>query len=294
MDLSKFKRPITPLSGEDSLSHYIRSVNKFPLLTPHEEEVLVKMWVENGNIEAAQALINTHLRLAIKIAGGYSGYNFVMAELISEATVGLSLAVRNFDAAQGARFSTYATWWIHAQLKQYALHNWSLVKVGTTRAQKKLFFTLRRLKAKIQGEDSQTLSSSQCQSIASELGVTTQEVANMEQRLGGRDFSLQTPLSSGGDGDESTFEDITEDNALNPEEYVIATNEHTYRLNLAKSFLSQLSARERAIIMHRICQEKPKTLEVLSQKFGISRERIRQIESVALRKVRSFAQGLPN
>lgn len=292
MDLKKFKRPICPLSGEDSLSHFIRSVNKFPILTPGDEEKLVSLWIDEGNLEASQALINAHLRLAIKISGGYAGYNFPMAELISEASIGLSLAVQNFDPAQGARFSTYATWWIHAQLKQYALQNWSMVKIGTTRAQKKLFFALRRAKNKIQGESSHTLTGSEVATLAKELGVTVNEIQSMEQRMGGRDFSLQTPLGSSSEGEESTFEDITEDESPNAEEHLITRNAHNHRLKLAKSLLETLSARERAIIMNRICIEKPKTLEILSQEYGVSRERIRQIESTALKKVQVLARQI--
>lgn len=287
MILEKYTRPAPTFNGEDSLSYYVRAVNQFPVLTEEDETEIVALWVNEGNQRAGSILINCHLRLAVKIAVSYEGYELPRVELISEGNLGLVLALQNYNPAMGARFSTYATWWIHAQIKQHILQNWSLVKIGTTRAQKLLFFSFRKMKAKIQGEDfTGALSDEQIATLAKDLGVAVHEVRNIEGRLEKRDFSLNTPLGQDED-DEGEHMDNLEDYGPDPESICIDKDQRHAKRTLVFNLMSRLNEREKQIVADRILREKPLTLEVVGEKFGISRERVRQIEAQSLRKMQA-------
>lgn len=287
MILEKYDRPAPTFNGEDSLSYYVRAVNQFPLLTEEDELEVVALWTQEGNQRAGSILVNCHLRLAVKIAASYEGYDLPRIDLIAEGNVGLVLALQNFNPAMGARFSTYATWWIHAQIKQYILQNWSLVKIGTTRAQKLLFFSFRKMKAKLQGEDfTGGLTEQQIIKLAQDIGVSPHEVRNMESRLEKRDFSLNTPLGQD-DDDEVEHMDNLEDTSADPETLCMEKNQRLTQRTLVYNLMSRLNEREKQIVADRILREKPMTLEVVGEKFGISRERVRQIEAQALRKMQA-------
>lgn len=273
------------LHAETGLARYLQQIRQFPMLEADEEYTLAKSWKEQGDREAAHKLVTSHLRLVAKIAMGYRGYGLPLSELISEGNVGMMQAVKKFDPDRGFRLATYAMWWIKASIQEYVLHSWSLVKIGTTVAQKKLFFNLKRLKGDLKAIDDGDLHPDDVREIATQLDVSEQEVINMNRRLAGHDHSLNAPMRM--DGEESgEWQDILVDENQKSQEYVIAKDdEDTKRLALLNEALNTLNDRERAIFEERRLLDDPKTLDELSQKYDISRERIRQIENRALEKI---------
>ena len=270
---------VTP---ERNLARYLQHIRKYPMLDAAEEYALAKRWVETADDAAAHRLVNSHLRLVAKIALGYRGYGLPLGELIAEGNVGMMQAVLRFDPDRGFRLATYAMWWIRAAIQEYILHSWSLVKIGTTAAQKKLFFNLRKLKGQMQAIDDGDLPPEHVSAIATRLGVTEHDVVQMNRRLSSADASLNTPVREEGEGE---WQDWLVDNSDNQEDR-LADHEEAYgrRLMLAGA-LKTLSERERQIIAERRLKEEPTTLESLSHRFGISRERVRQIEVRALEKL---------
>lgn len=244
--------------------------------------MLAKRWHEHGDRDAAHKLVTSHLRLVAKLAMGYRGYGLPLADMISEGQIGLMQAVRKFDPERGFRLATYAMWWIRASIQEYILHSWSLVKIGTTAAQKKLFFNLRRIKNRLEQLDDNALPPDQVKAIASELQVTEQEVMEMNGRLMGPDHSLNAPLRVEGEGE---WQDFLQDETANQEIKLIESDEHKKRVLLLTHAVSQLNPREKRIFEARQLSEEPATLEELSHEFGVSRERVRQIEARALEKV---------
>ncbi|MBR2123609.1 MAG: RNA polymerase sigma factor RpoH [Acetobacter sp.] len=269
-------------TSEDSLSRYFRQMRKYPVLTQEEELTLSRLWRDTGNIEAAHKLVTSHLRLVVKIAMGYRGYGLPMNELVSEGTVGMMQAVRRFDPDKGFRLATYAMWWIRAAIQEYILHNWSLVKMGTTVAQKKLFFNLRQLKGEMQAIDEGDLSPEQINKIATRLSVPEQDVIDMNRRLAAPDHSLNTPVYTEHDHE---WQDRLVDEQRNQEEHLAENEEISDRKAMLKTALAQLTPREHDIFIQRRLKEEPVTLEDLAHKYGISRERVRQIEARAFEKV---------
>ena len=269
-------------TSEDSLSRYFRQMRKYPVLTQEEELTLSRLWRDTGNIEAAHKLVTSHLRLVVKIAMGYRGYGLPMNELVSEGTVGMMQAVRRFDPDKGFRLATYAMWWIRAAIQEYILHNWSLVKMGTTAAQKKLFFNLRQLKGEMQAIDEGDLSPEQINKIATRLSVPEQDVIDMNRRLAAPDHSLNTPVYTEHDHE---WQDRLVDEQHNQEEHFAENEEISDRKAMLKTALAQLTPREHDIFIQRRLKEEPVTLEDLAHKYGISRERVRQIEVRAFEKV---------
>lgn len=273
------------LHTETGLARYLQQIRQFPMLDAQEEYTLAKSWKEEGDREAAHKLVTSHLRLVAKIAMGYRGYGLPLSELISEGNVGMMQAVKKFDPDRGFRLATYAMWWIKASIQEYVLHSWSLVKIGTTVAQKKLFFNLKRLKGDLKAIDDGDLHPDDVREIANQLDVSEQEVINMNRRLAGHDHSLNAPMRM--DGEESgEWQDILVDENQKSQEFVMAKNdEDSKRLALLNEALGTLNDRERAIFEERRLLDEPKTLDELSQKYEISRERIRQIENRALEKI---------
>lgn len=273
------------LHTETGLARYLQQIRQFPMLDAQEEYTLAKSWKEEGDREAAHKLVTSHLRLVAKIAMGYRGYGLPLSELISEGNVGMMQAVKKFDPDRGFRLATYAMWWIKASIQEYVLHSWSLVKIGTTVAQKKLFFNLKRLKGDLKAIDDGDLHPDDVREIANQLDVSEQEVINMNRRLAGHDHSLNAPMRM--DGEESgEWQDILVDENQKSQEFVMAKNdEDSKRLALLNEALDTLNDRERAIFEERRLLDEPKTLDELSQKYEISRERIRQIENRALEKI---------
>lgn len=273
------------LHTETGLARYLQQIRQFPMLEAQEEYTLAKSWKEEGDREAAHKLVTSHLRLVAKIAMGYRGYGLPLSELISEGNVGMMQAVKKFDPDRGFRLATYAMWWIKASIQEYVLHSWSLVKIGTTVAQKKLFFNLKRLKGDLKAIDDGDLHPDDVREIANQLDVSEQEVINMNRRLAGHDHSLNAPMRM--DGEESgEWQDILVDENQKSQEFVMAKNdEDSKRLALLNEALDTLNDRERAIFEERRLLDEPKTLDELSQKYEISRERIRQIENRALEKI---------
>ncbi|MCH1543013.1 MAG: RNA polymerase sigma factor RpoH [Alphaproteobacteria bacterium] len=271
---------------EGSLSRYLNDIKKFPMLEADEEFTLAKDYAESGDKGAAHKLVTSHLRLVAKIAMGYRGYGLPIGEVISEGNVGLMRAVQKFDPDRGFRLATYAMWWIRAQIQEYILRSWSLVKIGTTAAQKKLFFNLRRLKGEINAIDGGSLNPAQVNEIADRLGVETDDVQMMEGRMAGGDASLNAPMKAGEDGDSSEWQDWLEDDAATPEVVVAEDSERDARRKVLVSAMAGLKPRERDILMARRLADPPKTLEQLSQDFNVSRERIRQIETRAFEKLK--------
>jgi RNA polymerase sigma-32 factor len=269
-------------SPESNLSRYLTDIRKFPMLEPEEEYMLAKRWQETGDMEAAHRLVTSHLRLVAKIAMGYRGYGLPVAELISEGNVGMMQAVKRFDPERGFRLATYAMWWIRASIQEYILHSWSLVKMGTTAAQKKLFFNLRRLKGEIDAIDEGDLSPEQVAHISKELDVSEEEVVNMNRRLSAPDHSLNAPLRQDGDGE---WMDWLADERDNQEVLIAEEEERGRRHALLVEAMGTLNERERAILTERRLSETPKTLEELSADYNVSRERIRQIEARAFDKL---------
>ena len=277
------KLPALPsLDPASNLSRYLQEIRKFPLLTPEEEFTLAKQWVDEENVESAHRMVTSHLRLVAKIAMGYRGYGLPLGELISEGNVGLMQAVKRFDPDRGFRLATYAMWWIKASIQEYILHTWSLVKIGTTAAQKKLFFNLRKLKGQLQAIDEGDLSPENVKKISTALNVPEGDVISMNRRLAGPDNSLNAPLRAENDGE---WQDWLVDDSASQEEVLGDSQELANRRALLATGMKTLNDRERHIFKERRLQENPKTLEELSGEYGISRERVRQIEVRAFEKV---------
>jgi RNA polymerase sigma-32 factor len=272
------------LRGEGNLAVYLREIRKFPMLEAHEEFMLAKSWKEQGDLDAAHRLVTSHLRLVAKIAMGYRGYGLPLSDLIAEGNIGMMQAVKRFDPDRGFRLSTYAMWWIRAAIQEYILHSWSLVKIGTTAAQKKLFFNLRRLKGEMKAIDEGDLSFEQVQEIAQRLEVPEEDVINMNRRMIGGDQSLNAPVSRDGEGD-GEWQDWLVDGSESAESKMGGDEELDQRQKLLSDAMEGLQPRERDIIIARRLSDTPATLEDLSQKLGVSRERIRQIEVRAFEKL---------
>ncbi|MGE0734807.1 MAG: RNA polymerase sigma factor RpoH [Alphaproteobacteria bacterium] len=283
------KMPSLPaISAEGGLNRYLQEIRKFPLLEPDEEFALAKKWQERGDVAAAHKLVTSHLRLVAKIAMGYRGYGLPLPELISEGNVGLMQAVKRFDADRGFRLATYAMWWIRASIQEYILHSWSLVKMGTTAAQKKLFFNLRRMKSKLQALDDKDLSPENVKKIATDLKVNEDDVVQMNRRLSGPDHSLNAPIKAEGEGD---WQDWLVDERENQETTLANQQELSERQKLLANAMKTLNQREMRILTARRLRDEPATLEDLSQEFGISRERVRQIEVRAFEKLQKAIRG---
>ena len=270
------------LSPEGSLSRYLQDIRKFPMLEQEEEYMLAKAWTEHGDTEAAHQLVTSHLRLVAKLAMGYRGYGLPIAELIAEGNVGMMQAVKRFDPERGFRLATYAMWWIKAAIQEYILRSWSLVKIGTTAAQKKLFFNLRRIKGQIQAIEEGDMHPDQVEHIATQLGVSEEEVISMNRRMAAPDHSLNAPMKVDGDGE---WQDWLVDDAPDQESIVAEQEELEQRRDLLADALSGLNEREQHIITERRLKEPPATLEELSKVYNISRERVRQIEVRAFEKL---------
>lgn len=269
-------------SAEGGLSRYLEEIRRFPMLEPQEEYMLAKSWREHGDRDAAHRLVTSHLRLVAKIAMGYRGYGLPISEVISEGNVGLMQAVKRFEPDKGFRLATYAMWWIRASIQEYILRSWSLVKMGTTAAQKKLFFNLRKAKSQISALEEGDLRPEQVKQIATKLGVTESEVVEMNRRLGG-DASLNAPLRD--DGDSGEWQDWLVDDRDDQENTLAERQEMDNRRTALAGALSVLNDRERRIFEARRLAEDPVTLEELASEFGVSRERVRQIEVRAFEKV---------
>jgi RNA polymerase sigma-32 factor len=271
------------LANEGGLSRYLDEIRRFPMLEPHEEYMLAKRWREHGDREAAHKLVTSHLRLVAKIAMGYRGYGLPISEVVSEGNVGLMQAVKRFEPDKGFRLATYAMWWIKAAIQEYILRSWSLVKMGTTANQKKLFFNLRKAKGRISAFEEGDLRPDHVKQIATQLGVTEQDVVDMNRRLGG-DASLNAPLRDEGEGG-GEWQDWLVDTSQSQEQALVEEEEGQNRLAALRSALSVLNPRERRIFEARRLSDDPITLEELSTEFGVSRERVRQIEVRAFEKV---------
>ena len=272
------------LRGEGNLAVYLREIRQFPVLEANEEFMLAKAWKDQGDLESAHKLVTSHLRLVAKIAMGYRGYGLPLADLIAEGNIGMMQAVKRFDPDRGFRLSTYAMWWIRAAIQEYILHSWSLVKIGTTAAQKKLFFNLRRLKGEMKAIDEGDLSLEQVKAIAARLDVPEEDVVNMNRRMIGGDQSLNAQISKDGEGGDD-WQDWLVDTAEPADVRMGAEEELAQRQRLLTQAMEGLSPRERDIIIARRLKENPETLEDLSQRLGVSRERIRQIEVRAFEKL---------
>ncbi|MCH7796536.1 MAG: RNA polymerase sigma factor RpoH [Proteobacteria bacterium] len=276
-------RPKLPvLVPEGNLSRYLQEIRKFPMLEADQEYMLAKHWREDEDLDSAHQLVTSHLRLVAKIAMGYRGYGLPLSELISEGNVGMMQAVKRFDPERGFRLATYAMWWIRAAIQEYILHSWSLVKMGTTAAQKKLFFNLRKLKGQMQAIDEGDLAPEQVTKIAEALNVPEVDVVNMNRRLAAPDHSLNAPLRIDGDGE---WQDWLVDETDSQETTLAETEEFEKRHKLLVAAMETLNERERHILEERRLKDGPTTLEQLSQQYGISRERVRQIEVRAFEKL---------
>ncbi len=271
------------LSPEQGLQRYLSEIRKFPMLEKDREFMLAKRWQEHGDTEAAHTLVTSHLRLVAKIAMGYRGYGLPIGEVISEGNVGLMQAVKKFDPDKGFRLATYAMWWIRASIQEYILRSWSLVKMGTTAAQKKLFFNLRRMKGEISALEEGDLRPEHVATIAHKLAVTEDEVISMNRRLSGGDASLNAPVGTEGDAEWQDW--LKDDGAEDQEERLANAEEFDARMTLLQAAMSTLSERERHIIEERRLKDEPTTLEDLSKEYGVSRERVRQIEVRAFEKL---------
>ncbi len=278
-------------SPEQGLSRYMQEIRKFPMLEPEEEYMLAKRWVDHEDSGAAHKLVTSHLRLAAKIAMGYRGYGLPQAEVVSEANVGLMQAVKRFDPDKGFRLSTYAMWWIRASIQEYVLRSWSLVKLGTTSAQKKLFFNLRKAKNRIGALEEGDLRPENVKRIATELGVTEDEVISMNRRMSGGDASLNATVGSE-DGGTAQWQDWLEDETMDQAGDYEAKDEMESRHALLVEAMSVLNDREKDILSQRRLEDKPVTLEALSEQYSVSRERIRQIEVRAFEKLQERMKEL--
>src|SRR6056297_440941 len=278
-------------SPEQGLNRYLQEIRKFPMLEPDEEYMLAKRWVEDQDTEAAHKMVTSHLRLAAKIAMGYRGYGLPQAEVISEANVGLMQAVKRFDPEKGFRLATYAMWWIRASIQEYILRSWSLVKLGTTSGQKKLFFNLRKAKARIGALEEGDLRPEVVKKIATDLGVTEDEVISMNRRMAGSDASLNATVGSEGEGT-MQWEDWLEDEDADQAEAYAERDEYQSRMALMTEAMEVLNERERDILTQRRLSDEAVTLEELSTQYDVSRERIRQIEVRAFEKLQKRMRGL--
>jgi RNA polymerase sigma-32 factor len=276
------------MTAEGGLTRYLEEIRRFPMLEPQEEFMLAKRWREHGDRDAAHRLVTSHLRLVAKIAMGYRGYGLPISEVISEGNVGLMQAVKRFEPDKGFRLATYAMWWIKASIQEYILRSWSLVKMGTTANQKKLFFNLRKAKSKISALQEGDLRPDQVQIIAKRLGVTEQDVVDMNRRLGG-DASLNAPIRE--DGDSGEWQDWLADTSESQETVMAAHEELDNRRKALSSALDVLNDRERRIFEARRLADDPVTLEELAEEFGVSRERVRQIEVRAFEKVQKAVKN---
>ena len=275
------------ISGESGLSRYLTEIRKFPLLEPQEEYMLAKRWREHADSKAAHRLVTSHLRLVAKIAMGYRGYGLPIGEVVSEGNVGLMQAVKRFEPDKGFRLATYAMWWIRAAIQEYILRSWSLVKMGTTANQKKLFFNLRKAKSQISALEDGDLKPENVRTIAHRLGVSEQEVVDMNRRLSG-DASLNSPLRIDGEGE---WQDWLVDESASQEAVLADAEESNNRHAALRSALGVLNERERRIFEARRLRDEPLTLEELSEQFGVSRERVRQIEVRAFEKVQAAVRA---
>jgi RNA polymerase sigma-32 factor len=271
-----------PSPSVGGLSVYLAQIKKFPMLDAEEEYMLAKNWRENGNLKSAHKLVTSHLRLVAKIAMGYRGYGLPVNELISEGNLGLMQAVKKFDPDKGFRLATYAMWWIRAAIQEYVLRSWSLVKMGTTTAQKKLFFNLKKIKNQIAPDQEGDLKNEQVNEISKRLDVESYEVVNMNRRMMGQEKSLNDPIKS---GETDEWQDWLVDDSLDQELIISQKQEYDDKRELLNSAMKILNVREKEIIVARRLTEEPKTLEELSKKYKISRERIRQIETKAFEKL---------
>src|SRR6202521_2663647 len=281
-EMSTAIRTLPRLASDSGLSRYLQEIRRFPMLEVNEEFMLAKRWREHHDPEAAHRLVTSHLRLVAKIAMGYRGYGLPLSELISEGNVGMMQAVKRFDPDRGFRLATYAMWWIRAAIQEYILHSWSLVKMGTTAAQKKLFFNLRRLKGQMKAIDDGDLQPEQVAEIARLLGVPEQDVVNMNRRLAAPDHSLNAPVRQDSEGE---WQDWLVDDTESQETSIADREELTGRKALLAGALKTLNERERDILIERRLKDNPTTLEDLSQQYNISRERVRQIEVRAFEKL---------
>ena len=286
--MSTTKALPTIASGSSGLTRYLQEIRKFPMLQPDEEYMLAKRWQEHADSDAAHKLITSHLRLVGRIAMGYRGYGLPIGEVISEGNVGLMQAVKRFEPDKGFRLATYAMWWIRASIQEYILRSWSLVKIGTTAAQKKLFFNLRRMKGQIQALEEGDLKPEHLKTIATKLGVSEQEVVNMNRRLGG-DSSLNSPIKA--DSETGEWQDWLVDDTPDQEQRLSEREELDHRRAFLATAMEALNERERRIFEARRLSEPPATLEELSVEFGVSRERVRQIEVRAFEKVQEAVQA---
>ena len=275
------------IAGESGLARYLQEIKRFPMLEPQEEYMLAKRWREHGDREAAHKLVTSHLRLVAKIAMGYRGYGLPIGEVISEGNVGLMQAVKRFEPDKGFKLATYAMWWIRASIQEYILRSWSLVKMGTTASQKKLFFNLRKAKSRISAFEEGDLRDDQVETISRRLGVAKQDVIEMNRRLGG-DASLNAPLREDGEGE---WQDWLVDETADQELLLAEREESDARHAALRSALSVLNPRERRIFEARRLADDPITLEELSAEFGVSRERVRQIEVRAFEKVQQAVKA---
>ncbi len=277
------------LSSESGINKYLQEIRKFPMLEPEEEYMLGKAWKEHGDTDAAQKLITSHLRLVAKIAMGYRGYGLPTNEIISEGNVGLMQAVKRFEPEKGFRLSTYAMWWIRAAIQEYVLRSWSLVKMGTTAAQKKLFFNLRKIKGQIAAVEEGDLRPENVTKIATRLNVSEEEVVNMNRRLAAHDHSLNAPLKADSEGE---WQDFLVDEETDQETLLANQEELSDRRGMLSNAMDKLNEREKHIFTERRLNDDPSTLEELSQHYGISRERVRQIEVRAFEKVQKSVRGM--
>jgi RNA polymerase sigma-32 factor len=284
-------RGLPVLSGEAGLSRYLSEIRKFPLLSPEDEYMFAKRWKEHEDPEAARRLVTSHLRLVAKIAMGYRGYGLPISEIVSEGNVGLMQAVKRFDPDKGFRLATYAMWWIRASIQEYVLRSWSMVKMGTTAAQKKLFFNLRKAKSNIGAIEEGDLTPAHTAKLADQLGVTESEVTEMNRRLSGPDSSLNAPLRS---ESESEWQDWLADDTADQETRLAEREEMGDRHELLVNAMKDLTERERDILEARRLRDEPATLEELSQKYGVSRERVRQIEVRAFEKLQRGMKSAMN
>ncbi len=279
---NKNEIPNLPIASSGGLSIYLSQIKKFPMLDAEEEYMLAKNWRDNGNLKSAHKLVTSHLRLVAKIAMGYRGYGLPVNELISEGNIGLMQAVKKFDPDKGFRLATYAMWWIKAAIQEYVLRSWSLVKMGTTTAQKKLFFNLKKIKNQIAPNQDGDLRDNQVKEISDRLDVDSEEVINMNRRMMGQEKSLNDPIKN---GESEEWQDWLVDENLDQELLISQKQEYQDKKELLYKAINILDERERKIIESRRLTENPKTLEDLSKKFKISRERIRQIETKAFEKL---------
>jgi RNA polymerase sigma-32 factor len=280
--MATIRASLPVLAPDSNLGRYLQEIRKFPMLEADEEYMLAKRWREHGDTEAAHKLVTSHLRLVAKIAMGYRGYGLPVNELISEGNVGMMQAVKRFDPDRGFRLATYAMWWIRAAIQEYILHSWSLVKMGTTAAQKKLFFNLRRIKGQLKAIEEGDLSPENVKKIATQLGVPEEDVVQMNRRLAAPDHSLNAAPRADGDGE---WIDWLEDESESQETRLAEGEEFGKRQQLLEAAMKSLNERERHILTERRLKEEPTTLEDLSKEYGISRERVRQIEVRAFEKL---------